>query len=85
VHLTNYSINKKSKKAQGPGTCEGGSSELPANADDGGGQALKWSLKQLRQHLESDRGCHAWLDVWKQASALLGTVQRSCSCKDWLA
>ncbi len=77
VHLTNYSVNKKSSKFQAPTTAgeapggggggnssAGGAGEEPADA-----AASKWSLQALRAHLEKERGPQAWPHVWRQVRA----------------
>ena len=59
VHLTNYSVNKKSSKF----VSEGGGEE-----GEGEDRTSKWSLHTLRAHVEGE-GRVAWDTIWKQVRA----------------
>lgn len=59
MHLTNYSLNKKSNKFSQNETTE----------DESTGS--KWSLTALRAHIEKDRGAAAWKHVWAQVNTII--------------
>ncbi|KAJ9513170.1 hypothetical protein QJQ45_029340 [Haematococcus lacustris] len=67
MHLTNYSLNKKSAKYVPAGNAEG---EGEAGAGvDGDILSSKLSFRAVAQHLEEDRGAGAWQRVWQQVAA----------------
>lgn len=66
VHLTNYSVNKKSEKF----VANAGDSE------DAESHGSKWSLTALHARIEEERGEGAWRRVWRQVRA----CRRGANC-----
>ena len=71
IHLTNYSVNKKSSKFvpnQAAATAAGGSGGDEGGAEDSESQGSKWSIRALREHVERE-GRVQWSHVWSQVRA----------------
>jgi hypothetical protein len=66
MHLTNYSVNKKSRSFVQPG--EDGSDDDDSSSSTGGSSS-KWSLHALKAHIQ-EHNPGQWERVWQQVLSI---------------